>query len=181
MHLSSVKEELMYSKAKIGGHPIHPILVGFPVTFYTVTVIALIIWATTVEPFWFRVSLYGSLAGVLTAAVAAVPGLIDAILGIPRRTAARSTALLHGILNVVALALFFSCFGELWAQHRGTAALDATVPLVLSIAGFVITGVSGTLGWKLVQTHHVGVSPPTPEEIVEIETHTVSGPATHPR
>jgi uncharacterized membrane protein len=29
----------MYSKVKIAGHPVHPMLVGFPVTLYTVTLV----------------------------------------------------------------------------------------------------------------------------------------------
>ena len=37
----------MYSKAKLAGHPIHPMLVAFPIAFYTATVVTLIIYAAT--------------------------------------------------------------------------------------------------------------------------------------
>ncbi len=63
----------MYSKAKLFGHPIHPMLVSFPIAFYTGAFIAYLVSALTGESFWFRVGLVANIAGVVGAAAAAVP------------------------------------------------------------------------------------------------------------
>lgn len=153
----------MYSKAKIAGHPIHPMLIPFPITFYTVTVAALIAFTQTGDGFWFRVAIYANCAGVITAALAAIPGAIDALAGIPNGTQARSTALVHGGLNATTLVLFVVSLSQLWA-HRLDRVPDVTLSLVLGGLGIILMLVAGALGWKLVQTHHVGIEPRSAEE-----------------
>ena len=155
----------MYSKARIGDHPIHPALVSFPVVYYTSTVIALVAFAVSRDPFWFRAALTANIAGVAMAVVAAIPGAIDLFAGVPRRSRARATGLRHAVFNVAALALFSVCAALLWARWydpdviAGREALTTTAPLLIAIVGLAATGVGGALGWKLVQTHHVGVAP----------------------
>src|SRR5262249_26362635 len=95
----------MYTKARIAGHPIHPMLVAFPIALYVSTVVALLAHAGTHDPFWYRVALWTNLVGVVMAAVAAIPGLID-LLSIPARSRARATGLRHAGFNVLALVLF---------------------------------------------------------------------------
>lgn len=153
----------MYSKAKIAGHPIHPMLIPFPIAFYTTTVAALIAFTQTGDGFWFRVALYANIAGVVTGALAAIPGAIDAFAGIPQRTRARSTAVLHGALNALTLVLFVIGLSQLWG-HRLNRVPDVSLGLVLGGLGLVLMLVAGALGWKLVQTHHVGVEPASAEE-----------------
>ncbi len=145
----------MYSRARIAGHPIHPMLIAFPVALYVVTVVTLIVSAATGDPFWYRAALWANVAGVVMAAVAAVPGLID-LLGLPRHSRARSTGIRHAAFNVLALALFVVSAALLYGQYDA-AARDVTAPLVLSILGVGSTLVAGWLGWTLVQTHHVGI------------------------
>lgn len=151
----------MYSKARIAGHPIHPMLIAFPVALYVVTVVTLIVHAGTGDPFWYRAALWANVAAVVMAAVAAIPGLID-LLSLPRQTRARATGLRHAGFNVLALVLFVISAVLLYQGWRGTenfAGLPVTAPLVLSILGLGSTLVAGWLGWTLVQTHHVGVRP----------------------
>lgn len=153
----------MKTKAAIAGHPIHPALVAFPVAFYTATVLALIGYEAGGDPFWFRVALVANIGGVAMALIAAIPGAIDLFTTIPDHTRARTTGLQHALANVTALVLFAISAGLLWAEWRDALApgrhqLDAAAPLVLSIIGLAATGVAGALGWKLVQTHHVGVN-----------------------
>lgn len=151
----------MYSKARIAGHPIHPMLIAFPVALYVVTVVTLIVSAATDDPFWYRAAMWSNLAAVVMAVVAAIPGLID-LLSLPRHSRARSTGLRHAAFNVLALVLFVISVVLLYLGWRNAptfAALDVTAPLVLSILGVCSTLVAGWLGWTLVQTHHVGVQP----------------------
>ena len=73
----------MYSKARIAGHPIHPMLVAFPIAFYTATVATLLAYVGTHESFWFRVAMVANLAGIVMAVVAVIPGAID-LFALPR-------------------------------------------------------------------------------------------------
>ena len=151
----------MKTKATIAGHPIHPALVAFPVAFYTATVALLAAYQLGADPFWFRVALAANVAGVATAAVAAIPGSID-LFALPDTSPARTTGIRHAVFNIVALVLFAISAGLLWGQWRetllpGAAAYDARPALVLSALGLLSTMMAGILGWKLVQTHHLGV------------------------
>ena len=149
----------MYTKATIAKHPIHPMLIAFPVALYTATVVALIVHAGTDDPFWYRAAFWVNLAGVVMAAIAAVPGLID-LLSVPAKSRARTTGLRHALFNVLALALFVISdilIGMHW--YGNAVGLPDAAPLVLSIVGLGSTLVAGALGWTMVQTHHVGVKP----------------------
>ena len=146
----------MYSKAKILGHPIHPMLVGFPVAYYTGTLVAFIAYAASTNPFWFRVACVANWAGVLMAAVAAVPGLVDWAIGIPSSSAAKRTGLIHAALNVASL-LVFLISGVAGSSHWDDVLPPAGTGVVLSAIGVLLTLPAGFLGWSLVQEHHVGV------------------------
>lgn len=162
----------MYSKAKISGHPIHPALVAFPIAFYVATLVTLIAFAGTHDAFWFHVACYTSLAGVVMGALAAVPGVID-LFSIPRDTKARQTAYTHALLNVVTLLLFIIVTMLTWRQWRDWPAvgLDARVSLLLSVIGSLSLIGAGIFGWRLVQTHHVGVTDPLPaDELGSVRT-----------
>lgn len=171
----------MKSKAHIAGHPIHPMLIAFPIAFYTATVATLIVFTAIGNLFWYRVAMWTNLAGVVMAAVAAIPGAID-LFSLPRHSAARATGLRHAGFNVLALALFTISVVILYA-NRGTANPDAAAPLVLGILGVASTLVAGWLGWTLTQTHHVGIEPTRSDETINRELgmplHEPSMPATY--
>lgn len=154
-----------FSRARIAGHPIHPMLVAFPVTFYTSSFVGFLVYAATDDLFWWSAALWANLAGVVMAAVAALPGFIDWATGIPRNTAAKSTGLKHMLLNVSALVIFLiNLFvqGSPWSFQAGAPTTTTALPepmsaILLTGAGVLITVAAGALGWRLVQTHHVGI------------------------
>jgi uncharacterized membrane protein len=150
----------MLSKVRIQGHPIHPMLIAFPVAMYVATAVTLIVFAATRDAFWFRAAYWTNLAGVVMAAVAAVPGFID-FLYLPRRSRARSTGIVHAVLNVSALIVFVISVILLGRSlyDRTAPSFAFVAPLVLSLIGCSITVAAGWFGWKMVQTHHVGVKP----------------------
>lgn len=127
-------------------------LIAFPVALYVATVVTLLAFVGTGDAFWYRVATWSNIGGVVMAAVAAVPGLID-LLGLPRHSRARVTGVKHAAFNVLALSLFAVSAVLL---YRGA---DVTAPLALSILGALSTLAAGWLGWTLVQTHHVGIKP----------------------
>jgi uncharacterized membrane protein len=134
-------------------------------------VVALLCHVATNDMFWYRAALYANLGGVVMAAIAALPGLID-LLGLPAYSTARETGLRHAAFNVLALLLFATSGALIYANYRNGLVLANAEPLVLSLCGLGSTAVAGWLGWTLVQTHHVGVKPTDrsvsrPEEAID--------------
>lgn len=154
----------MYSKARIAGHPIHPMLVVFPIAFYTATVATLLAYVGTREVFWYRVAMVANIAGIITAAIAVIPGAID-LFALPAKSRARATGLKHAGFNLLATLLFgvtALLLYRAWSQRvmvDGEYLFDATIPLAMSVVAWVSMVVAGSLGWTLIQTHHVGVKP----------------------
>ena len=153
----------MYSKVKIAGHPIHPMLVAYPVAFYTATLVCYIVYSSNSNPFWFKVAVVANIAGAIMAAVAAIPGFIDWLF-IPSGVKAKKTGLSHMICNLLALA----CFGItafLECPKWDDANPDLGIAIPVTAVGFILTLVAGFLGWTLVQKHHVGVDPLREENV----------------
>ena len=155
----------MRSRASIAGHPIHPMLIAFPVALYVATVVTLLAYVATHDVFWFRVAMWSNIGGVVMAAIAAVPGLID-LINLPPGSRARATGIRHAAFNVLSLTLFTISAVMLYRITGGTQDVasgvydfDVTAPLALSILGVLSTLAAGWLGWTLVQTHHVGIKP----------------------
>lgn len=147
----------MLSKARIGSHPLHPMLIALPITSYVATFVSLIAYAMTGDPFWFRLALWANLAGVVTAILAAIPGTVDYLTVVPRRTVAKRTGAVHAIANVAALALFAINLFLLYDVYGDYEALSLAGPLILTGAGVLLTMIAGFFGWEMVQRHHVGV------------------------
>ena len=151
----------MFSKIKIAGHPLHAMLVPFPVAFYTATLVCFIIYYCNLDVFWFKVAVKANYAGVATALLAALPGFID-WLNIPKIRKAKKTGLAHMLCNVTAL-LLFSVNIYLQSGKSNETAPDAIIAIIVTALGFILTLIAGFLGWALVQKHHIGVSL-TPEQ-----------------
>jgi uncharacterized membrane protein len=155
----------MHSRVKILGHPVHPMLVGYPVALYTATLAAFAIHAAHGDVFWFKFAVAANLAAVAFAVLAALPGLIDWAFGIPARTDAKRTGLIHMGLNVVALALFGADLGIHVHRWADPAPGGATSGIVLAALGIAATLGAGFLGWSLVQDHGVGVAREAVQEL----------------
>jgi uncharacterized membrane protein len=162
----------MFSKVKVMGHPLHPMLIAFPVAFYTACFVCFITYQSTGNVFWFRVGYVANVAGVVMAVVAAIPGFIDWAFGIPAENRAKKTGLIHLSLNVVSLVLFALCAWIMSGRFTDTTP-DANIGVLLSGIGFVLTLGAGYYGWTLVQTHHVGVElTPSQEQLEPAESTT---------
>jgi uncharacterized membrane protein len=91
------------STASIAGHPIHPMLIPFPIAFFVSTFVCDLIFWRTGNPGWVTASIWLLGAGLVMAALAAVVGLID-VLGEPR-IRALNDAWYHAGGNVVAVLI----------------------------------------------------------------------------
>lgn len=141
------------STAQIAGHPLHPMLIPFPVAFLVGTLASDLAFAATRNPFWSDGSLWLLGAALVMAALAAGAGLID-FLG-DARIRTLGDAWHHMVGNVVAVLI--SVFN--W-YRRYEAGESAVLPLglVLSLVVVLILLYTGWKGWEMVYRHRVGVA-----------------------
>ena len=142
----------MESHAKVAGHPIHPMLVMFPLGLWPSAVVFELIGRASGAPIWATMAYYMIAAGILGAIAAAIPGLVDA-LAIPRGTRAKRIAVLHGVGNVIVLVAFVAS----WWLRRGIPENPPISATLLAIAGVLLAAVTGWLGGELVDRLGVGV------------------------
>jgi len=170
----------MLSKARIAGHPIHPMLVGFPIALFTATIALELAHLGTGDAFFYRGAMMANIAGVVMALLAAIPGAIDRYV-LPNKSRAKDLANQHALFNLLAIGVYAVSAVMLYLGWRdrvmidGRYALDVTIPLAFDFVGFVSIVAAGMLGWSLVQTHHIGIKPASirddrPSREPELET-----------
>src|SRR5688500_5004507 len=133
------------STAKIADHPIHPMLVPFPIAFFTAVLASDLAFSQTNNPFWATFSFWLLGAGLVMSALAALMGVID-FLG-DRRIRALGDAWLHAAANVTAVLI--SLFSFYLRYSDGPLAIVPT-GLMLSLAVVVLLLFSGWKGGNLV-------------------------------
>src|SRR5688500_10273036 len=144
----------MESRAKVLGHPIHQMLIVFPLGLLATAVIFDVIYLVTDEGRWADYAWHLIAAGVIGGLLASVFGLVD-WLWTPGGTVDKRIGALHGIGNVVVVTLF----GLSWFQRRNEPIDPGATALVLSFAGAALSTVTGWLGGELVDRLGVGVTP----------------------
>ncbi len=142
----------MESRVKLAGHPLHQMLIVFPLGLLATAVVFDVIFVVSDDPTWAQASYYMIGAGVITGLVAAVPGAVD-WLAIPRGTRAKRIGLIHGAGNVVVVALFALS----WYLRRDNPALPPTDAVVAGLLGAGVSIVTAWLGGELVDRLGVGV------------------------
>jgi uncharacterized membrane protein len=142
-----------HSTAQIAGHPIHPMLIPFPIAFFVGTLVTDIVFTTNGDAFWARMAFYLLAAGLAMAALAALAGLTD-FLG-DRLVREKKAAWHHLIGNVTAVVLEVINLLVRGRPHN-TGAMP--LGLYLSIAVVLILLYTGWRGWELVYRGHVGIS-----------------------
>jgi uncharacterized membrane protein len=142
------------STARIAGHPIHPMLVPFPIAFFVATLLADIVFWRTGNSGWAVAAMWLLGAGLVGAALAAVAGLTD-FLG-DARVRALTHAWLHAIGNVVAVVISLISFWLRYSHGAEAGALPTGIWLSLIVVALLL--VTGWLGGELVFRHRVGVA-----------------------
>jgi uncharacterized membrane protein len=142
----------MESKAKVFGHPVHPMLVVFPLGLFATSLLFDLLRLAGGGEGFSTAAFYMIAAGIVGGLAAAVFGLVD-YLAIPGGTRAKTIGAFHGVANVVIVGLFIFSWGIRYGDR--TAALG--VPIVLSGAGVLLALLSGWLGGELVDRLGVGV------------------------
>src|SRR5205814_8830933 len=149
MHLRRCNME---SKAKLLGHPIHPMLIVFPLGLLATAAAFDIVGLSTGDSSWFGISFWMIAAGIIGGLLAAVFGLVD-WWAIPQGTRAKAIGLWHGAVNVVVVLLFIGS----WFMRRPAPQNPSSAALTLSFVAVGLALVSGWLGGELVDRLGVGV------------------------
>ena len=142
----------MESKVKSMGHPLHPMLVNFPLGLLVTSAVFDIIHWVTGNGYWSGIAFWMIAAGVISGLLAAIVGTIDA-LAIPSGTRAKSVSLIHGTGNFLILVLF----AVSWFLRFSVPVDSPIIAYVLSFLGAALLGATGWLGGELTLRLGIGV------------------------
>lgn len=142
----------MESRAKLLGHPIHQMLIVFPLGLLAMAVVFDILAIALGQGYWSEIAYWMIAAGVVTGLLAAPFGTIDWY-AIPSGTRAKRIGALHGIGNVIVVLLF----AVSWLMRGNAPAAPGGIALALSFAGGALALVTGWMGGELVDRLSVGV------------------------
>ena len=142
------------STAQVAAHPLHPMLIPFPIACFVLTLCADIIYFMNANTIWVMASEWLLAAGLIMAGLAAIAGLTD-FLG-DRRIRNLNAAWWHMGGNIVAVLISLSNF--IMRDVDGAAAGLPWTGLLMSAAVVVILLFTGWKGWEMVYRHRVGVA-----------------------
>ena len=142
----------MKSRANIKSHPIHPILVTFPIAFLFGTAVLDTIAIIRGSDFFWLMGFYMEMGGIAFGLLAAIPGIIDYKYTLPEKSSAKKRGATHGLLNTTAIILFSIA---LYLKYDGD--YSPLVILSIEIVGVAILSVSGWMGGTLVYRNQAGV------------------------
>jgi nitrite reductase/ring-hydroxylating ferredoxin subunit/uncharacterized membrane protein len=143
----------MRSSAHIEGHPIHPMLVGFPAAYLLGAACLDAFGRATNRPRLFRTAWHLNTLGLATAVAAAIPGLLDYFSVVPPNSSASDRATKHLLANVSALGLFALAR----AGRKDDDAAPARWSTAAEIAGAGLLTAGGWLGGTLVYRNQIAV------------------------
>jgi uncharacterized membrane protein len=140
------------STVAIAGHPLHPLIVTFPIAFLTGAFGADVGYWMTHEYFWARAALWLISAGFIAGLAAAFTGMLDFVK--IDRVKKHRAGWLHMFGNVAAMTLTFVNWVLRWDNVEG-----AVLPtgLILSLIVASLLGITGWYGAELVYRHKVAV------------------------
>lgn len=158
----------MATPASIGRHPIHPMLIVFPIGLWVFSLVCDLIYALEWGgAIWHDMALLTMSGGIIGGLLAAVPGVVDylSISDPPLKRVATA----HMLVNGIVLLLFAV---NVWLRLQ--AGTNSAWPLILSIMGVVLLGISGWLGGTMVYVHGMGVEPQAIAQVPERESASVA-------
>ncbi len=140
------------STASIAGHPIHPMIIPFPIAFFVSTLVCDIVYWATARGEWATAATWLLGAGIVMALLAAVVGLVD-VFG-DRRIRELNDVWWHAGGNVLVVLIELYNWSTRYAQ--GTSAI-IPIGIILSLVAAIILVFNGWMGWEMVYRHRVGV------------------------
>jgi uncharacterized membrane protein len=140
----------MSTPASFKHHPIHPILIVFPIGLWVFSLVSDVIFMIAGNPVWKDVALY-TLGGIVGALLAAVPGFVDYFS--MKDSHIKKIGTTHMILNLLAVVVFA---GSFFLRLNGVN--QYFLPVLVSLIGVILISISGYLGGEMVYVHGVGIA-----------------------
>jgi uncharacterized membrane protein len=144
----------MESRVNLLGHPVHQMLVVFPLGLLATSVIFDLVFLANREPEMALAAYWMQAAGLIGGLVAAPFGLLDWT-RIPAGTRAKRVGAVHGMGNALVIVLFLCS----WVLRNDPSHVPPAFALLLSFTGAAVAFVTGWLGGELVVRHGMGVHP----------------------
>ena len=139
------------SKVAIVGHPIHVLLVHFPVAFVIATLGVDVIYWWSGDVFWLRV-------GIWSAGMAFVSGVAASIIGTAELLLVRGIRLHEASWShAIAAMTLVAISGANWGLRLTDPVSVLPHGLLLSVLASVMVGFAGWHGGKLVFDHGIGI------------------------
>jgi nitrite reductase/ring-hydroxylating ferredoxin subunit/uncharacterized membrane protein len=142
----------MRSKAHISSHPLHPILVAFPIAFFTGTLIFDVLSVLATKPAFWTTGQYLETAGVISGVIAAVPGFIDYLYTVPPGSSAKLRASKHALTNISMLVVFTMALINRQLPH-----FSIVLQIAFEFGGVILLIIAGWMGGTLVHRNQIGV------------------------
>lgn len=139
--------------ASVGEHPLHPMLIPFPIAFLVATFASDLAFWGTGAGFWAQASMWLLGAAIVMALLAALAGFTD-FFGEPR-IRELNAAWYHMIGNLSAVVIAIGNFILRYAEGAGAAVLPWGVLLSFVTVGLLLF--TGWMGWEMVYRHRVGI------------------------
>ncbi len=141
----------MQGKATFRGHPLHLMLVSFPIAFWSGALVTDGIGAAGHDPFWFRMSVVLIVMGSVTAIPAGIFGYVDYVTA-PMSRAAKRTGGRHMLWSIASIVVFPVAYllrASDWSARPG---------VLVTILGSLVLLVAGYYGSELANRYRVGIA-----------------------
>lgn len=149
--IRAIADKDVSSGIAVAGHPIHAMMVHFPIALVICTLGIDVFYWWTGDEFWVEVSVWSAAGAFIAGVAAALAGTAELLLvpGIRVRVASWN----HAVVAMVLLAIAAANWG-LRLDYP-----EAVLPhgLLLSLLASVVTGFAGWHGGKLVFDHGIGL------------------------
>jgi nitrite reductase/ring-hydroxylating ferredoxin subunit/uncharacterized membrane protein len=143
----------MQSKAVLFGHPAHPMLIPFPFAFLTGAFVFDALGSVTDTATFWTTGGYLAGLGIITALLAAVPGLIDYLFTVPPNSSGKQRATKHMIVNLTTVGLF----AVAWFLRGEAGSPPGVLVVSLEGVGAALLFMGAYLGGTLVTRNLISV------------------------
>ena len=149
----------MRSRARIGNHPIHPMIVPIPIGAFFLSFLGDLLYvgrANLADRFWYEFSYVCMAVGIAFALAAAAVGAID-YLGVKMSAKAFRIATRHALLALSLVAFYVTSFFLRSGQAAEGGGRRWAIAFALSFLAFLMLGAAGWFGAQVAFEHRVGV------------------------
>lgn len=146
----------MKSRFHIKGHPIHAMLVAYPIALYLIALLCDLIYLWKDDPFWYRMAFWTILFGLIGNIIAALSGILDFLALLRDAPKATRPARIHLVLGWLLAIIYLS---SLLLRDGGMVPEGGspTLPIFLNLVGAGFLGVQGWYGGELVYRYGIGI------------------------